>query len=415
MTKVASGDTRDGNARRANGTGSIHKRPDGSLDVRVSLAGGRRRRKLVQRLPGETAAQQRRRAEHVAETMREDGRRGHVLPSGHITVESFSQAWLSREREKSRAGRGLAPATVDFYRQAFEYYVNPLIGSRPLPELTTGDVEFMMSELSRRGRSPRTVQAARNALGRLLKSAKQEGLVSHLATADASQVRRTLADDDLGPESKALSADQVGRLLDAASGTAWEPLIALLGLLGLRRGEALALTWTDVDLESGIVRVRRSLNRIRERGQTRLELGPTKTKGSRRQLHIPDVLAAQLRSWRAEQNRQRLRVGEHWGSGWVDEDLVFTTPLGTPVDPDNLRHALSRLAKTAGIGHVHPHQLRHSMASILIASGHTPPEVSRLLGHSSPSVTLNFYAHAFEEAQVRAVDTVAAAVQARRS
>src|SRR5579871_1919902 len=157
----------------------------------------------------------------------------------------------------------------------------------------------------------------------------------------------------------------------------------------------------EEDFDSALIKVRRSLSRVRREDRTRLELGPTKTKGSRRQLHLPDLLANLLRSWRAEQNRQRLRVGQHWAAGWADEDLVFTTPLGTPVDPDNLRHALSRLSREAGIGHIHPHQLGHSMASILIASGHTPPEVSRLLGHSNPTVTLTFYAHAFEEAQVQ--------------
>lgn len=392
--------------RRANGAGSLSMRPDGAYDVRVSLASGRRRRRIVRRLPGETRAQHRARAQEAASEMLAAAHSGHVVPSGHTTLSGYVEHWLAREDAKSAAGRGLAASTVDFYRQILGYYVTPLLGSRPLPDLTLDDVEAMMNTLTARGRSPRTVQAARNALGRILGAARRDGLVAQVVTADASQVRRLLADDERGPISKALEPDQVVRLFRAAAGTSWEPLLAMLALLGLRRGEALAMSWSDVDFDAGTVTVRRSLSRVRVDGVSRLVLAPTKTRSSRRHLPLPPVLASMLKSWRTQQARLRLRAGPHWGAPWAEEDLIFTTPLGTPVDPDNLRHALDRLGREAGIGHVHPHQLRHSVASLLIAEGHTAPEVAKVMGHSSPSVTMAFYAHAFELAAVRAMDTV---------
>ena len=391
--------------RRSNGTGSVSLRPDGAFDVRVTLPGGRRR-SIVRRLPNESKGQHRKRAEAAIADMLDAAAKGHVIPSGHLTVESYVEVWLAREGAKTSAGRGLAPSTLSFYRQVFEYYVNPSVGSRPLPALTTQDVEDMMNTLATAGRSPRTVQAARNALGRLLGAARREGLVGDVVTAYASHVRRSLA-EDAGPISKALEPDQVRLLFEAAAGTQWEPLLATLALLGVRRGEALGLSWSDVDLEDGIVTIRRSLSRIEVDGRTKLVLAPTKTRSSRRPLPLPPVLVSLLRSWRSEQARQRLRAGQNWSTRWVDENLVFTSPLGTPVDPDNLRHALDRLGRKAGIGHVYPHRLRHSVASVLIASGHTAPEVARVLGHSSPSVTLSYYAHAFDRAAVRAVETVA--------
>jgi integrase len=84
------------------------------------------------------------------------------------------------------------------------------------------------------------------------------------------------------------------------------------------------------------------------------------------------------------------------------------------VDPDNLRLAMDRLGR-AGIGLVYPYQLRHSMASILIASGHLRSKVARLLDHSSPSMTLAHYANAFEEAAVRAIDSVALAISTQEA
>jgi integrase len=393
-------------SRRTNGTGSLSLRGDGAYDVRVSLPGKKRRRRIVHRLPDERRSQHRRRAEAVAEAMMSEARQGHVLPSGHITVSSFADLWLTRERAKSAAGRGLAESTLDFYRQVFDYYVIPHVGSRPLPSLTIGEVEEMMNTLAALGRSPRTVQAARNALGRLLRDAKRQGLVMTVVTADTSQVRRTLA-DDAGPTAKALQPEQIRRLFDAASGTKWEPLLATLALLGIRRGEALGLSWSDVDLDAGVVTIRRSLSRVKANEGSRLVLAPTKTRSSRRPLPLPPVLVTLLRAWKVNQSRERLKLGELWGGRWECEELVFTTPLGTPVDPDNLRHALDALGTKAGIGHVHPHQLRHSVASLLISEGHTAPEVARVMGHSSPSVTLAYYAHAFDRAAVRAVGTIA--------
>ncbi len=391
--------------RRANGEGSVSLRPDGSCDVRVSLPGGQRRRKVVRRLPDESKAQFLKRAGMIAESMQKAVERGHVVLSGHVSVANYSEIWLGREVEKSNAGRGLAPSTLNFYRQVFSLYVNPHLGSRALPTLTTQDVETMMNSLASSGRSPRTIQAARNALSRLLSDARRDGLVEAIVTTDASHVRRVLS-DDVGPMSKALEPEQVKRLFEVATGTRWEPILAVLALLGLRRGEALGLTWSDVDLEANIITIRHSLARVTVETRSHLVLGPTKTRSSRRPLALPPVLTTLLRSWRTEQSRQRLKAGQHWGAGWAEAGLVFTTPLGTPIDPDNLRHALDKLGQQAGIGHVHPHQLRHSVASVLIANGHTPPEVAKMLGHSSPSITLNYYAHAFDEASVRAIDTV---------
>ncbi|MCP4308601.1 MAG: site-specific integrase [bacterium] len=411
MSKVSPrpGGTR---VRRANGSGSVSLRSDGAYDVRVSLPDGSRRRRIVRRKGGETKSSHRRRAEAVVSGMRDEVERGQVVASGHTTVADYASRWIAREQAKSDAGRGLAPSTVSFYRQQFQYYINPHLGSRPLPSLTTGDVERLMDALTAAGRSPRTVQAARNALGRLLRNAKREGLVPIVVTEDASRVRRSTADDD--PTTKALDPESIGKLLDAAAGTRWEPLIATLAFLGVRRGEALGLCWDDVDLDSGVVTVRRSLSRVSSGGRSSLVLNPTKTTSSRRPLPPPPILLDLLCSWRAKQGRERLQAGEHWAGHWSDEDFVFTTPVGTPVDPDNLRHALDRLGREAGIGHVHPHQLRHSVASLMIANGHTPPEVARVLGHSSATVTMTYYAHAFDQATAKAADAMATAVAAWR-
>jgi integrase len=330
-------------------------------------------------------------------------------PHKSSTVSEYAQVWLAREGAKSSAGRGLAPSTITFYRHVLDYYVIPSVGARSLSTLSVDDVESMMDSLAAAGRSARTIRGARNALGRLLRAAKREGLVTEVVTMYASHARRALADEE-GPVAKALAPDQLRRLLEVVAGTKWEPLVVTLAMLGVRRGEALGLSWSDVDLDAGVITICKSLARVTVDERTQLVLSPTKTRASRRSLPLPPYLASLLRVWRLEQARQRLQASEAWSVRWAHEDLVFTTPLGTPVDPDNLRRALDRLGHEAGIGRVRPHELRHSVASILIAHGHTAPEVARFLGHSNPSVTLTFYAHAFDRAGVRAVETVANAI-----
>jgi integrase len=394
--------------KRPNGSGSIGQRSDGALDVRLTLPSGKRRRKTVQCIDGESSADHRKRAEVVLDWMRAEAQSGQIQTSGHLTVSRYFEIWIAREQSKTDVGRGRAPATLEFYRQQFRYYVNPHLGSKPLPEVTPADVDRMIDALFRDGRSPRTVQAARNALSMLLKAARREGLISRVATEQVDPIRSRVSESN--PTEKALEPSQVGSLLEAARGTRWEPLIATLALLGLRRGEALALRWSDIDLDRAEVRIAHSLSRLPMGGRSQLVIGPTKTASSRRLIAIPPVLVNLLRSWRMAQTEERLRFGSHWGGDWREEHLVFTTPMGTPVDPDNLRHALERLGRQAGIGHVHPHQLRHSVASVLIAQGHSAPEVARMLGHSNPSVTMTFYAHAFEEAMVRAGSAMADSV-----
>jgi integrase len=105
--------------------------------------------------------------------------------------------------------------------------------------------------------------------------------------------------------------------------------------LGLRRGEVLGLKWQDVDFEAATLHVRSSLQRV----NGRLELSETKTAGSRRQLPLLDFVARSLRSHRARQSQERLLAG----SAWKDTGFVFTTKIGTPVDPANLLDDFKRV------------------------------------------------------------------------
>ncbi len=120
-----------------------------------------------------------------------------------------------------------------------------------------------------------------------------------------------------------------------------------------------------------------------------MQLGPTKTASSRRQLRLPAGTGDALRDHRARQVAQQNLMGEHW----QDLGLVFPTGRGTLLDPANLRRSLRTVTEQAGLGRWHPHELRHSAASLLSAAGVPPEEVADVLGHANTRVTSATYRH----------------------
>jgi integrase len=188
--------------------------------------------------------------------------------------------------------------------------------------------------------------------------------------------------------------------------------------LGLRRGEALGLFWDDVDLDKAQITIRRSLNRVRNQPladdtfpdgkKTRLDFGNPKTDSSRATLRLPQAAVDALRRHRIEQAGERLA-----SPVWIHDSLIFTTPAGTPVDPDNFWKQFSTIRRAAGLGHRNPHQLRHSASTILLGEGIPLHEVSDILRHSSISVTKDVYGHLVPERMQAAADTMDRALRSK--
>ena len=190
--------------------------------------------------------------------------------------------------------------------------------------------------------------------------------------------------------------NEVQQLLSQVSGDRLEAIYIVLLSLGLRRGEALGMFWQDIDFDRRLITIRRSLKRVRvtpwhmgsDGHTTRLELGSPKTSDSWRTQSLPQPCVEALFRHRAAQAKERLAA-----RSWENPNLVFTTPIGTMIDPSNLAKEFAAHTKKAGLGHRNLHQLRHSAATIMLAQGVPLYDVSRVLGHSTLSVTSDVYGH----------------------
>jgi integrase len=277
------------------------------------------------------------------------------------------------------------PSTYRGYEQQVRTNLRPLLGPVPLARLTPTDVEGMQAQLLATNRAPRTAKVARLVLSAALADAVRDGLVGRNVArlARPPRVERQ--------EMKVLSAADARQLVARTSDEPNGPLYAVALASGLRQGELLGLVWRDIDLDAGIVTVRRSLARNDTGG---FSLQPPKTARSRRTISIPELGIAALRRQRRQIAAMRLAAGAAWRD---QHDLVFADPIGRPLSGSLVTKQFSDALRKAGLPHVRFHDLRHTYATLAIAAGVSLRTVADALGHSSITVTADTYAHVTPE------------------
>lgn len=301
-----------------------------------------------------------------------------TLTDGNATIGQLIEQW----RRTALPARDLSPRTMEVYTWATNVLDREL-GSKRLRSLSPEDVESAFVRLADEpdalGRS--SLIKIRSVLSKMLTYAERR----HLVNRNVARVAELPPDARRAPEGRALTVDQARQLLDHATDHRLHALWLVMLMLGLRPGEATGLTWADLDLDAAVIRVRRSLKL--EAGHLVLD-ERLKTSKSRRSLDAPPSVIAALRSHRSRQAAERLEVGPLWSN---PDDLVFTTTVGSPIDPNNLRRTFARLTERAGLGRWKPNELRHSAASIMSAAGLPLEQVADVLGHDGTRMTMLVY------------------------
>lgn len=204
-------------------------------------------------------------------------------------------------------------------------------------------------------------------------------------------------------EVKSLKADQIGLVLAALKGHWLEPIVIMALTSGARRGEILGLSWGSIDLVRGSMTIERSLEQTR----AGLSFKAPKTRSGRRHVSLPVLAIEALKAHRLHQLEMRMRFGLGKPN---DDTLVFTTPDGQPMPPNNLSRDWAIFVKARKLPAVSFHSLRHSHASLLISSKLDPVSVARRIGHASASTTMRIYAHMWKENDDLAANAIDAAL-----
>ena len=175
---------------------------------------------------------------------------------------------------------------------------------------------------------------------------------------------------------------QVSLFLVSAESSNYKALYHIAITTGMRQGEIIGLQWSDLDWNRGTIQIQRQVQRVRGQGWSFLE---PKTRKGRRKIILGEGTLYALRTHR-EQQRIKIEVA---GERWQRHDLIFPNSIGNPIDPSHLRLDFNRLKVDAGLPKIRFHDLRHTAASLMLNNGVPPIVVSRILGHSKPSNTLD--------------------------
>ena len=367
--------------RRGHGEGSVYQRADGRWEAKVDLGwveGKRSRKSLYGRTEREVI-------EKKKVTERQVQLKVPLVDERRTTAHLLD--WWMCEIVPGQVRR----STVISYGQKVRHLKRHL-GHVRVSKLAPVHVQSFMKKMQDEGMTPRGVAYCRAVLRKALNDAMRFGLVTrNVATLVKPPQQQRVEVTPLMPS-------EARTLLETVKGDRLEALYSVALALGLRRGEALGLAWDDVDLDEGTLRVRLALQRI----DGKLQLVEPKTFRSRRRIPLPPSCIEALRAHRVRQVEERLLAGEQW----QEHGFVFTSTIGTPLEPRNLTRHFAKVCTNARIGTRRFHDLRHTCASLLLAQGVSPRVVMETLGHSQISLTMDTYAHVMPTMQREAADLI---------
>lgn len=363
--------------RRSRGEGSIFKREDGTWcgSITLGVLDGKRRRKFVY---GKTRKE-------VAEKLQALQRQHAAgITFTKLTVKEFLEQWLEQTVKRKNRVR-----TYDAYAKDVKYHIVPALGHHQLAKLTPSHVQLLLNQLEDAGLAYRSIRNVRAVLRCALNQALRFGYVNRNVA--------TLVDvpGEVTFKPVTIDQEQALKLIEATRGHRFEVLFRFALGLGLRKGELLGLRWEDVDLDRATMKITGAVQR--QRGK--LVRTATKTEASVRTIALPPTLLTMLLKHRERQEQQRATARR-----WTDSGLVFTSSVGTAVEPSDLSREFKDVLKQAEIPEEFRfHDLRHACATFLIVMGVHPRVVMEILGHSQIGTTMNIYAHVLPKVQRDAV------------
>jgi len=372
--------------RRANGEGNIRKRKDGRWEGRYTAGYNQDGKRIIKNVLGRTQAEVKSKLSvAIAESQQLD-----VSRSGEYTVAEWLRLWFELYAKPS-----IRPSTAGYYKRGIEQYTVPRIGAIKLNKLTSREIQNLYKDLLESGRTRKPQRKKKPGLS----GSTVRGVHTMLHSALDRAVKERLlirnpADGCVVPkaqhqEMKTLRPEDLKAYLDAAERRGALAMFYLELVSGIRKGELVALQWTDLGVEQRTISVSKQATKDADNN---LVVARPKTENSIRQISIP-------------QEAVELLIQEH--AKHPDNPWLFpSSRTGGMYHPDSVATLHQRILKDAGLEHLRFHDLRHTFATLALQNGVDIKTVSAMLGHYDAGFTLRTYTHTTRQKQDEAAQTM---------
>ncbi|WP_239382635.1 site-specific integrase [Frankia sp. CIT1] len=359
--------------RRGHGEGSVYWREDRQrwvLEIDYGYVNGKRKRTVRYFRSQEEAIEEQTK-------VRTAQLEGAAPLDRRSRFDDFLDYWLGEVVEPSDR----AESTKVNYSTLVRVHIRPALGRLRLVEMKHEDLQRFLNRKAAEGYSASTMRTLRTILRQALNEAVIMEKVSRNVAVNVRVPKATK------PKRKVVALSQADgvKLLAAAESTRFASLYVVLAMVGLRRGEVLALRWSDFNERAATLRVEQQVTRVG--GIRHLVVGPTKSEAGQRTIALPARCVAALQAQRRRQAAERHTMGERWR----DHGLIFPSTVGTYLEPRALNTHLTKLCVRAGLPHLGPHGLRHTAATMAYALGVDWKQIQDMLGHTMLSTTMDIY------------------------
>lgn len=375
-------------SRNSNGDGSVFRRKDGRWQASCCVgfaADGKLIRKYFYGYTRKEAV------EKMQKFKDNDGKKSKFDDA--LKLNEWLNIWLNTYKKHA-----VKPRTFEQYESVIRLYLSPTLGEIPLRDLHAFQVQNLLNSLYEKGLSRRSVEIVRIVLHAALNQARKIKILSEVPTEDLVLPRkekykpRVLTEEEQNILIEELQKNYVGRALVFALFT------------GLRRGEILALEWSDFDTEEKSINICKGLSRVRKYDcsgkKTSLEVSTPKLETSIRTVPLIDKAIDLLKFHKAEQEKYKSLVGNFYH----DQNVIFSSSTGGYIDPGNLNRKLKLAAEKIGIPPLSSHAMRHTFATRGLEAGVSMKAMQEFLGHSSIQITGDIYTHLLKKQKKLEID-----------
>ena len=285
-----------------------------------------------------------------------------------MTLNEWMEKWMKEYAEPT-----LRYNTVKGYRTIIENHVAPVLGEKPIRKVTTADVQKLYNS-KKTGDKPLADSYVRR-MHMLLHEIMESAVAAHLIPKNPT-AGTTVPKCNYAPK-RILNDEQLDRYMEAIrKEPLWYDFFYTEITTGMRKGEICGLQWKDLDLETGRLNVQRT---VCARGNGELAVGETKTETGKRSIQLPPSTLHLLKE------RKKTAITE-----WIFPSLLMPEK---PTSPSAAYHRHKEILKQAGLPDISFHDLRHTFATHALTSGVDPKTLSKILGHTNASFTLDTYTH----------------------